>query len=73
MPVLPTYAGTSVPVRDRFAYVVYSGTPTGGAAQRFGYHLGAHLETFGPALDTDRDCTGILSVHLSHLLHMWIV
>lgn len=59
MPVLPTYAGTAVPVRDRFAYVVYTGTPAGGVAQRFAYHLGAHLETFGPALETDRDCTGI--------------
>lgn len=59
MPVLPTYAGTSVPVRDRFAYVTYAGTPVGGVAQVFGYHLAAHLETYGPALDTDRDCTGI--------------
>jgi prepilin-type N-terminal cleavage/methylation domain-containing protein len=59
MPVLPTYAGTTVPVRDRFAYVVYTGTLGGGASQRFGYHLGAHLETYGPALETDRDCTGV--------------
>lgn len=60
MPVLPTYAGTSVPVRDRFAYAVYIGTPSGSTVpQRFGYHLAAHLETYGPALDTDRDCTGI--------------
>lgn len=59
MPVLPTYAGTSVPTRDRFAYVVYTGTPNNGTPQRFAYHLGAHLETYGPALDTDRDCTGV--------------
>ncbi len=52
MPVLPTYAGTGVPVRDRYAYVVFSGTPTGGSAQRFAYHLGAHLEVYGPALGT---------------------
>lgn len=59
MPVLPTYASTVASVRDRFAYVVYTGTPNNGVAQKFAYHLGAHLETYGPALDTDRDCTGI--------------
>jgi prepilin-type N-terminal cleavage/methylation domain-containing protein len=59
MPVLPTYATINANVRDRYAYVVYTATAAGGSPQRFGYHLGAHLEVFGPALDTDRDCQNV--------------
>lgn len=64
MPVLPTYAvpgsviAADFPVRDRFAYVVYSGTPAGGVATKFGYHLGVHLDVYAEALKSDRDCTG---------------
>lgn len=62
MPVLPTYAllpaaAAAVPVRDRFAYVVYTGTPAGGVATRFGYHLGVHLDVYAEPLKSDRDCT----------------
>jgi prepilin-type N-terminal cleavage/methylation domain-containing protein len=55
---LPTYAGTSVPVRDRFAYVVYTGTPAGGTAVRFAYHLGVHMDVASETLSNDADCTG---------------
>jgi prepilin-type N-terminal cleavage/methylation domain-containing protein len=59
MPVLPTWATASVPVRDRLAYVTYSATPAGSTvAQVFGYHMGAHLDVYNTALDNDRDCTG---------------
>ncbi len=63
MPVLPTYAllaanAAAVPVRDRFAYVVYTGTPAGGVATQFAYHLGVHLDVYAEALKSDRDCTG---------------
>lgn len=64
MPVLPTYvvastvAAADFPLRDRFAYVVYTGTPAGGAATRYGYHLGVHLDVYAEALKSDRDCTG---------------
>ncbi|MFA6608431.1 MAG: type II secretion system protein [Candidatus Paceibacterota bacterium] len=58
MPVLPSYATTQAPVRDRFAYVVYSAAPLGGASQYFGYHLGVHMDVFAEALNNDRDCTG---------------
>ncbi|MEZ0208947.1 MAG: type II secretion system protein [Candidatus Paceibacterota bacterium] len=58
MPVLPTYATTTASLRDRFAYVTYSATPTGGSAQVFAYHLGVHLDVYAEALNNDRDCTG---------------
>ena len=58
IPQLPTYAGTGAPARDRFAYVQYSGS--GGTTQTYsGYHLGVHLETYSPALDSDSDCTNV--------------
>ena len=67
MPVLPTFATTTstggspaVAARDRFAYVVYSGkTDSSADAFNFGYHIGVHLEAYGPALESDRDCHGV--------------
>jgi type II secretory pathway pseudopilin PulG len=59
MPVLPSWASTTVPVRDRLAYVTYTATPAGSTvAQVFGYHMGIHLDVYNTALDNDRDCTG---------------
>ena len=58
MPRLPTFASSSAAIRDRFAYVVYTGTPTNGSATRFGYHLGVHLDVFAEPLNNDDDCTG---------------
>lgn len=60
MPVLPTYATSSSGVagRDLFAYTAYSVSGAGITTQVFGYHLGAKLENYSQALDTDRDCTG---------------
>lgn len=57
---LPVYAASSTAVvRDRFAYVVFSGTPAGGTATRFGYHLGVHLDVYAEALANDADCTDV--------------
>jgi prepilin-type N-terminal cleavage/methylation domain-containing protein len=57
MPLLPTFAASSTSnPRDAFGYVVYEAQATGGASTTFSYHLGAKLEVYGPALETDRDC-----------------
>jgi prepilin-type N-terminal cleavage/methylation domain-containing protein len=57
MAQLPSYAGTSLPVKDRFAYVHYGATTSGLVFE--GYHIGVHLETYSLGLDSDRDCTGV--------------
>jgi prepilin-type N-terminal cleavage/methylation domain-containing protein len=64
MPVMPSFAATSTTittVRDKFAYVYYSGTAAGATIEKFSYHMGTHLEANGPALDSDRDCNGIVN------------
>jgi prepilin-type N-terminal cleavage/methylation domain-containing protein len=59
MPVLPTFASsTTSSARDAFAYTFYIGNVAGALSPVFAYHLGAKLEVFGPALETDRDCWG---------------
>lgn len=59
MPVLPTFAAsTTSSARDAFPYAVYVGRTVGALDQIFAYHLGAKLEVYGPALETDRDCWG---------------
>lgn len=58
MPVLPSWAGTQAPARDRYAYTTYVASTIGGLAQTFGYHLGVHLDVFSEALNSDRDCLG---------------
>ena len=59
MPVLPTFAAsTTSSARDAFPYAVYVGRTIGALDQVFAYHLGAKLEVYGPALETDRDCWG---------------
>lgn len=66
MPLLPTFAAsTTSSQRDAFGYVSYDALAAGGATSTFAYHLGAKLEVYGPALETDRDCiSGILSTQL---------
>lgn len=56
---LPVYTSSSTPARDRFAYVVFSGTPVAGTAVRFAYHLGVHLDVYSDTLKSDGDCTGV--------------
>jgi len=56
--VLPSFAGTGPAVRDRFAYVTYTGTPAGGTETKFAYHLGVHLDVYSETLANDSDCTG---------------
>ncbi len=59
MPVLPTFASsTTSSARDAFAYAFYIGQSAGAQDAIFAYHLGAKLEVYGPALETDRDCWG---------------
>jgi prepilin-type N-terminal cleavage/methylation domain-containing protein len=58
MAVLPSWASTQAPARDRFAYATYTATPNGGISQTFGYHLGVHLDVFSEALNSDRSCLG---------------
>ena len=60
MPVLPSYAGTNVPPRDRFAYAYYTGTPsgTGSTPTNFAYHLAVHLDVNNTVLDNGRHCNG---------------
>ena len=59
MPVLPTFASsTTSNARDAFPYAFYIGSAAGAADVVFAYHLGAKLEVYGPALQTDRDCIG---------------
>jgi prepilin-type N-terminal cleavage/methylation domain-containing protein len=63
MPILSSYAGTGVPVRDRFAYVTYTSTPDGSTvAQRFGYHMAVKLDVYNnDVLSNDRDCSGAVA------------
>lgn len=57
MPLLPTFTSSSTSnQRDVYPYVIYTASSSGAQDQRFAYHLGAKLEVYGPALDTDRDC-----------------
>lgn len=57
MPLLPTFTSSSTSnQRDAYPYVVYTASSSGAQDQRFAYHIGAKLEVYGPALDTDRDC-----------------
>lgn len=63
MPILPAAGATTstqVAPRDKYAYVPYnaSGTAVQAGGVTFGYHLGAHLESYAQALDSDRDCLG---------------
>ena len=59
MPLLPTFASsTTSSARDAFKYTYYKANATGAATTTFAYHLGAKLEVYGPALETDRDCIG---------------
>lgn len=59
MPVLPTFASsTTSSARDAYPYAFYIGQVTGATDQIFAFHLGAKLEVYGPALETDRDCIG---------------
>lgn len=59
MPVLPTFVtGTSTDSRNAFVYTYYTGVAAGTPDVIFGYHLGVHLDVYGPALETDRDCKG---------------
>lgn len=62
MPVLSLYATTNAPVRDRFAYVTYTGTPVGSTvAQVFAYHLATKLDVYSDILGNDRDCNGAVA------------
>ena len=59
MPVLPTFVtATSTTPKDAFIYSYYSGVSSGQSNVVFGYHLGVHLDVYGPALESDRDCLG---------------
>jgi prepilin-type N-terminal cleavage/methylation domain-containing protein len=62
MPLLPSFASTSlasISNRDKFAYSSYTVGAGGiGTNVDFGYHLGVHLETYSQGLDNDRDCLG---------------
>ena len=59
MPLLSGFAAsTTSSARDAFAFVVYEARAEGAASTTFSYHLGAKLEVYGPALETDRDCIG---------------
>lgn len=60
MPVLSGFAAsTTSTARDAFTYVYYNASSTGSALDNiFSYHMGAKLEVYGPALETDRDCFG---------------
>lgn len=61
MPLLPTFgSATTSNARDAFAYAYYTASSTGAGDQIFAYHFGVKLEVYGPALETDRDCTGPL-------------
>jgi prepilin-type N-terminal cleavage/methylation domain-containing protein len=61
MPLLPTFAASSTSnQRDAFAYAYYTASSTGAGDQTFAYHFGVKLEVYGPALETDRDCTAPL-------------
>ena len=61
MPLLPTFAASSTSnPRDAFAYGYYTASSTGAGDQIFAYHFGVKLEVYGPALETDRDCTAPL-------------
>ena len=62
MPVMPSFASTTlttVALKDKFGYSSYraqgASIPSGLV---FGYHLGVHLENFSQGLDNDRDCIG---------------
>ena len=62
MPVLPSFASTSLTTvadKDNFLYSAYRvhGGPVPSGLY-FGYHLGVHLENFSQGLDNDRDCLG---------------
>lgn len=63
MPVLSSYATANVPVKDRFAYVYYTGTPNGSTVpQIFGYHIAVKTDVFSNnTLDNDRDCNGTIA------------
>lgn len=66
MPILPVFTGTTTAQsqpRDRFTYTYYEGQQAGMGStyQVFAYHIGTHLESQGPALDSDRDCSGAVS------------
>ena len=57
MPLLSSFASaTTSTVRDAFGYTTYTASSTGGSDRIFSYHIGAKLEMYGPALETDRDC-----------------
>ncbi len=59
MPLLPTFqSSTTSSARDAFMYTYYMASSTGAETQIFAYHFGVKLEVYGPALETDRDCTG---------------
>ncbi len=63
MPILPAAASTTnvqVNNRDKYAYAPYfaNGNEVQSGGTIFGYHIGAHLETYSQALDSDRDCFG---------------
>ncbi len=66
MPLLPTFTASSTSsARDAYAYAFYRASASGSATSTFAFHIGSKLEIYGPALDTDRDCTaGILSATL---------
>lgn len=58
MPLLPSFAAsTTSNARDAFVYTYYDAAASGAATTTFSYHFGVKLEVYGPALETDRDCT----------------
>ncbi len=58
MPLLPTFAAsTTSNARDAFVYTYYDASASGAATTTFSYHFGVKLEVYGPALETDRDCS----------------
>lgn len=58
MPLLPTFtSSTTSSSRDAYAYTWYRASASGAATSTFAFHLGSKLEIYGPALDTDRDCS----------------
>lgn len=59
MPLLSSFAtSTTSNARDAFVYATYQAQAIGAASTTFSYLLGAKLEVYGPALETDRDCIG---------------
>ncbi len=57
LPKLPTNADGATVLRDKYMYVVYQNSDV--PPKNMGYHLGVKLEVNGPALDDDKDCTGL--------------